>query len=31
MGNVVVWKPAARRVLSAYLMRLFQEAGLPDG
>ena len=28
MGNVVVWKPAATAMLSAYyLMRLFQEAG----
>jgi len=32
MGNVVVWKPAGTAQLSAYyLMRLFQEAGLPDG
>jgi 1-pyrroline-5-carboxylate dehydrogenase len=32
MGNVVVWKPACTAMLSAYyLMRLFQEAGLPDG
>lgn len=32
MGNVVLWKPASSAVLSAYyLMRLFQEAGLPDG
>jgi 1-pyrroline-5-carboxylate dehydrogenase len=32
MGNVVVWKPAGTAMLSAYyLMRLFQEAGLPDG
>ena len=32
MGNVVVWKPASTAMLSAhYLMRLFQEAGLPDG
>src|SRR5204862_3277482 len=32
MGNAVVWKPAATAMLSAwYLMRLFQEAGLPDG
>jgi 1-pyrroline-5-carboxylate dehydrogenase len=32
MGNVVVWKPASTAMLSAYyLMKLFQEAGLPDG
>src|SRR5262249_7257077 len=32
MSNVVVWKPAGTAMLSAfYLMRLFQEAGLPDG
>ena len=32
MGNVVLWKPASTSMLSAYyLMRLFQEAGLPDG
>ncbi len=32
MGNVVVWKPAGTAMLSAYyLMRIFQEAGLPDG
>jgi 1-pyrroline-5-carboxylate dehydrogenase len=32
LGNVVVWKPASTAMLSAYyLMRLFQEAGLPDG
>jgi 1-pyrroline-5-carboxylate dehydrogenase len=32
MGNVVVWKPASTAMLSAhYLMRLFHEAGLPDG
>ena len=32
MGNTVVWKPAGTAMLSAYyLMRLFQEAGLPDG
>ncbi len=32
MGNVVVWKPASSAMLSAYyVMRLFQEAGLPDG
>jgi 1-pyrroline-5-carboxylate dehydrogenase len=32
MGNCVVWKPAGTAMLSAYyVMRLFQEAGLPDG
>lgn len=32
MGNTVLWKPASSAVLAAYyLMRLFQEAGLPDG
>jgi 1-pyrroline-5-carboxylate dehydrogenase len=32
MGNVVVWKPASTAVLSAYyMMRLFKEAGYPDG
>ena len=32
MGNVVLWKPASTAMLSAhYLMRLLQEAGLPDG
>lgn len=32
MGNVVVWKPAATQVYSAYvLMQVFKEAGLPDG
>src|SRR3954453_15845183 len=32
MGNVVVWKPAGTAMVSAYyLMRLLQEAGLPDG
>jgi 1-pyrroline-5-carboxylate dehydrogenase len=32
MGNTVVWKPASTAMLSAhYLMRLLQEAGLPDG
>lgn len=32
MGNVVLWKPASSAVYSAYfLMRLFQEAGLPEG
>ncbi|MBV8396779.1 MAG: L-glutamate gamma-semialdehyde dehydrogenase [Actinobacteria bacterium] len=32
MGNVVVWKPASTAMLSAwYIMRLFEEAGLPPG
>lgn len=32
MGNTVVWKPATTQQLSAHLlMRLLQEAGLPDG
>ncbi len=32
MGNVVVWKPAATAVLSNYyVMKLFEEAGLPPG
>ena len=32
LGNTVVWKPASTAMLSAYyVMRLFQEAGLPDG
>jgi 1-pyrroline-5-carboxylate dehydrogenase len=32
MGNTVLWKPASSAVLSAYLlMKLLQEAGLPDG
>ena len=32
VGNVVLWKPASSAVLSAYvIMRLLQEAGLPDG
>jgi 1-pyrroline-5-carboxylate dehydrogenase len=32
MGNVTVWKPATTAVLSNYyLMKIFQEAGLPDG
>lgn len=31
-GNTIVWKPSEKQVLSAhYLMRVFQEAGLPDG
>jgi 1-pyrroline-5-carboxylate dehydrogenase len=32
VGNVVLWKPASSAVLSAYyIMRLLQEAGLPEG
>ena len=32
MGNTVIWKPASTAALAPYyLMRLFQEAGLPDG
>ncbi|HNW46880.1 MAG TPA: L-glutamate gamma-semialdehyde dehydrogenase [Thermotogota bacterium] len=32
MGNTVVWKPASSAVYSAYfIMKLLQEAGLPDG
>ena len=32
MGNVVVWKPAATAMLSAYyVMRILEEAGLPPG
>ena len=32
MGNTVLWKPASSAVLSAYyLMRLFEEAGMPAG
>ena len=32
MGNVVLWKPASSAVFPAYyLMKLFQEAGIPDG
>jgi 1-pyrroline-5-carboxylate dehydrogenase len=32
MGNVIVWKPALSQVYSAdVLMRVFREAGLPDG
>ncbi len=31
-GNTVVWKPASTALFSAYyLMKLWQEAGLPDG
>tara|TARA_R110000868_G_scaffold118221_3_gene313674 strand:+ start:6482 stop:8110 length:1629 start_codon:yes stop_codon:yes gene_type:complete len=32
MGNVVIWKPAASQIYSAYvIMELFKAAGLPDG
>ncbi len=32
LGNTVVWKPSDTQMLSAYwIMRLFKEAGLPDG
>jgi len=32
MGNVALWKPASSSVYSGYyLMKMFQEAGLPDG
>jgi 1-pyrroline-5-carboxylate dehydrogenase len=32
LGNTVVWKPAGTATLSSYyVMRLLQEAGLPDG
>ena len=32
MGNVALWKPASSAVYSAYfLMKMFKEAGLPDG
>ncbi len=32
MGNVVLWKPASSTVYIAwYIMKLLQEAGLPDG
>jgi 1-pyrroline-5-carboxylate dehydrogenase len=32
MGNTTVWKPASTSLLSNYyLMKIFQEAGLPDG
>ena len=32
MGNTVLWKPASSSVYSGYyLMKLFQEAGFPDG
>jgi 1-pyrroline-5-carboxylate dehydrogenase len=32
MGNTIVWKPSATAMVSAYyLMRLYEEAGLPPG
>jgi len=32
LGNVVVWKPSEKQVLSAhYTMQVLREAGLPDG
>ncbi|MDR3188442.1 MAG: L-glutamate gamma-semialdehyde dehydrogenase [Prevotellaceae bacterium] len=32
MGNVAVWKPSTTAIYSNYLlMKVFQEAGLPDG
>lgn len=32
MGNTVVWKPSASAILSNYyLMKIFEEAGLPKG
>ena len=32
MGNGVIWKPASSAVLPAYyIMKILQEAGLPDG
>ena len=32
MGNVTVWKPATTAILSNYyLMKIYKEAGLPDG
>ncbi len=32
MGNVVIWKPARTQMFSAnIIMKLFKEAGLPDG
>jgi len=32
MGNVALWKPASSSVYSGYfLMKMFEEAGLPDG
>ena len=32
MGNTIVWKPSETQVYSAhFIMKLFKEAGLPDG
>jgi 1-pyrroline-5-carboxylate dehydrogenase len=32
MGNTIIWKPASSAMLSAYyLMKLYEEAGLPPG
>ncbi len=32
LGNTIVWKPASTALLSNhYLMKIFKEAGLPDG
>lgn len=32
MGNTTIWKPATKSLLSNYyLMKIFKEAGLPDG
>ena len=32
MGNVAVWKPSTTAIHSNYLlMKIFREAGLPDG
>ena len=32
LGNTVLWKPASSSILSGYyLMKLYKEAGLPDG
>lgn len=32
MGNTVIWKPSRNSVLSSYiLMKIMQEAGMPDG
>ncbi len=32
MGNTIIWKPASTAILSGYyLMKLYKEAGLPDG
>ncbi|MBN2892459.1 MAG: L-glutamate gamma-semialdehyde dehydrogenase [Bacteroidales bacterium] len=32
MGNTIVWKPASTAIVSGYyLMKLYKEAGLPDG